>query len=167
MQRIGDLELPQDLDFQRRSWIAQRIGWAIMVLVLLAALAGLLGNGPLSIATAGRPGAPLQVEYGRFVRHGGPTQMDILLQPTALEEDTARVWVDREYLRGIEVERVIPEPESVEVTADRAVYVFKLNQPDQPASITFYITPDLVGAHTVRVGLDNGETLSFRQIVYP
>ncbi len=93
--------------------------------------------------------------------------MDILLQPTALEEDTARVWVDREYLRGIEVERVIPEPESVEVTADRAVYVFKLNQPDQPASITFYITPDLVGAHTVRVGLDNGETLSFRQIVYP
>jgi len=167
MQRIGDLELPQDLDFQRRSWIAQRIGWAIMALVLLAGLAGLLGNGPLSIATAGGPGSPLEVEYGRFARHSGPTQMEIRLQPTAMQGDTARVWLDREYLRGIQVERVIPEPESVEVTADRAVYVFKVNQSDQPASITFYITPDLIGTHTVRVGIDNGETLTFRQIVYP
>ena len=37
MQRIGDLELSQDLEFQRRSWRVQRIGQGVMLLVLLAA----------------------------------------------------------------------------------------------------------------------------------
>ena len=37
MQRIGDLELSQDLEFQRRSWRVQRIGQGVMLLVLLTA----------------------------------------------------------------------------------------------------------------------------------
>ena len=48
---LGDLEVGQDLDFQRREWAVQRVGWGAMALVILAALLGLFGSsGPLSRA---------------------------------------------------------------------------------------------------------------------
>src|SRR3712207_4138009 len=46
--RVGDLEVAEDLTFQRREWAAQRVGWVLLALVIAAALAGLLGRGPLS-----------------------------------------------------------------------------------------------------------------------
>lgn len=49
-ERVGDLELGQDLPFQRREWAVQRIAWAAMAAVLTAALLGLFGSGPVSDA---------------------------------------------------------------------------------------------------------------------
>jgi hypothetical protein len=42
-----------------------------------------------------------------------------------------------------------------------------MHPPDQPATVTFSIMPDQMGLRTVRVGLDGGNTLTFRQMVYP
>jgi hypothetical protein len=44
----GDLELDQDLAFERRTWTVERVAWVAMGLMGIAALAGLLGPGPLS-----------------------------------------------------------------------------------------------------------------------
>jgi hypothetical protein len=82
VQRAGDLELNQDLRFQRRMWAVQRIGWAVMALVVLAGLLGLFGPGPLSSATAGKEEGPLLVEgYERFVRFRIPTTLQVRLDP--------------------------------------------------------------------------------------
>lgn len=167
MQRVGDLQVMQDLDYEHRSWRVERIGWVILSLILVAALLGLLGNGPLSAATAGDDGAPLQVQYGRFVRHRGPTQMEIRLQPGAVQGDEARVWVDREYLNGVDLQTVIPEPDSVEAGTDRYVYVFKLSEPGAGTGIIFDLVPIQDGIQNVRVGLDGGPDLSFIQVVWP
>ncbi len=167
MQQVGDLELNQDLDFQRASWTVQRIGRAIMVLVTLAALAGVFGRGPLSRATAGDESALLQIKYNRFERRHGPTQMEIQVGQGAIQGDTIRLWVDREYLQGNQVESVVPEPDSMEARPDRMIYVFKVNQPGAGTTITFNMNPQQIGPRTVRVGLDNGQELSFRQFVYP
>lgn len=67
-QRVGDLELDQDIDFQRRSWAVQRVGWGVMALVALAALLGLFGPGPINNAITGSKEAPLWLEYKRFGR---------------------------------------------------------------------------------------------------
>ncbi len=56
----GDLELAQDLDFERHTWTVERIGWLAMAAVGLAALAGWLGPGPLS----GRPPGRRMGHYG-------------------------------------------------------------------------------------------------------
>ena len=65
--RIGDLEVDEDLPFQRRAWVAQRIGWVLMALFVLAAAVGLLGAGPLSHARIDVPGL-MTLEYERFAR---------------------------------------------------------------------------------------------------
>lgn len=58
IRRVGELEIEEDLDFQRRMWRLQQIGWALLVLVVVAALLGLFGKGPLSRAVASRVGVP-------------------------------------------------------------------------------------------------------------
>ena len=49
------LQIEEDLPLQERTWRFQRVGWAIMGLLLLSALAGLFANGPLSWGKAQDP----------------------------------------------------------------------------------------------------------------
>src|SRR4051794_40698086 len=101
--RVRDLEIEQDLAYQRREWAFERVGWLLLGLLLLAALVGLLGRGPLSNTTAGDPGGPLRVEYQRFLRHRSTSTLRVHLGPNAARGNEAHLWLDREYLEGMEV----------------------------------------------------------------
>jgi hypothetical protein len=163
---VGDLEINQDLRFQRRMWALQRIGWAVMALVVLVGLLGLFGTGPLSSATAGQEEGPLFVEeYERFVRFRIPTTLQVRLDPLGTGE--ARLWLDREYLEGVQLQTVTPEPDSVEAGPDGFTYVFKVNDPNRPTSVTFHLQPETIGRLEGRVVLDGGEPVDFEQFVYP
>jgi len=52
-ERAGDLEIDEDLSFQRREWRVQRGGWVVMAVLILLALLGLTGRGPIRQPTAG------------------------------------------------------------------------------------------------------------------
>ncbi len=166
IERVGDLEVSQNLDYQRRMWAVQRVGWALMVLALLAALVGLVGDGPLSDASAGDGGA-LRVEYPRFARHRAPGTLEFRLTPGDGAQREARVWLNREYLRGVTVETVFPEPASVETGPEGITYVFTLAQPGQPATVIFNLMHETIGRQQGRVRLDDGEPVTFGQFIYP
>ena len=109
------LELPGER--QDRPWElrAQRLGWGVFLLLILAALAGLLGHGPFSRTQAGDAASALRVAYNRFERYQGPTELQLHLKPEALRDGKFRVWIGRDFLDGVEIERIEPEPETVEV----------------------------------------------------
>lgn len=69
--RKGGLEVSQDLNFQRREWVVQRVGWVVMAVLLVAALLGLFGPGPLSKSIAGSASGPVRAEYYLAVNHCG------------------------------------------------------------------------------------------------
>ena len=165
--RVGDLEIDQDLDFQRREWAAQRIGWGAMLLVVLGALAGVFGRGPLAKAAAGDEGGPLRLEYERITRKRSPAALKVRLAPNLATDSTVRVWLDRNYVEGIELERVVPEPEHVETAGDRVVFVFRVADPAQPAEIIFHIQPERPWIQSGRIGLASGPPLAFSQFVFP
>ena len=74
VRQVGDLEIAQDLAFQRREWTIQRVAWAVMALVALAGLLGLFGGaGPLTRAAAGN--GALRLDYARFERKHAPTEL--------------------------------------------------------------------------------------------
>ena len=108
LRRIGDLELEEDIGFQRRDWLLRRIAWAVLALVFLAALLGIFGNGILSKATLGDDGMPLQVEYERFGRHKAPMDLKMRLGPEAVQEGKVRLWLERSYLNTMQVETIVP-----------------------------------------------------------
>lgn len=168
VRRVSDLEINEDLGYQRRNWAAQRLGWAVMSAVVLAALLGLLGgSGPLSGAAAGGEGSPVSVEeYQRFVRYGAPTTLRLRLEG-ASGEGRARVWLDRGYLEGYEVQRVTPQPEEVVAGPERITYVFDLAEGAERVVVVFDLQPDVVGPLEGRVGTGGGASLRFRQFAYP
>lgn len=120
-ERAGDLEISQDMAFEQRDWLFQRIGWTAMLLVALAALAGLFGPSPWTRLTAGQPGTALWVEYYRFDRVEAPTDLKINLGPSAGLDGAKelRLWIDRDYTEGLNIEQISPEPDRYEAPSRR------------------------------------------------
>jgi hypothetical protein len=167
IQQVGDLEVSQDLGFQRRAWAVQRVSWGVMALLLLGGLAGLLGPGPLSQQKAGDSSQPLSLEYDRFGRFKTPTTLKIHLGQSGRSSQQVRVWLNRDYLEHVQIRQVTPQPDTVEAGADRMVYVFRQTQPNQPTSVIFHLEPEHIGSLPGKVGLASGQPLNFSQFIYP
>jgi hypothetical protein len=165
-RQVADLDTPQDLRAQRIDWRFERAGWVAIALVLLAAIAGLLGPGLLSEATAGSTGTALWAEYNRFERYQAPAQLRLHARPAGAS-DTLQVWLDRAYLESFEIERVDPPPRAVAVGPDRLIYEFALAPGSGPVSVTFHVQAIDYWRVPVRLGVVGGPELAFTQLVYP
>ena len=167
-RRIGDLDIHEDATFQSRTWLLERIGWIVILLILAAALLGLCGSaGPLGRGSAGEQGGPLSLRYARFPRHAAPTLLEVRLDGATVRDGTARVWMEQALLENFDLEHVTPEPVTVELGAGHLTYVFRVAEPGGPLTITFSLRAERYGPHTGRIGLPDGPTLRFRQFVYP
>lgn len=162
MRRIGDVELSEDMRHERREWIAQRVAWGVMALVVAAAVAGLFGSGPLATARAETPG--LAVEYPRFARDDAESRI-------ALRLDGRALWLGREAADEVTVEAVTPPPAAVRVDGDRWVYEWT----SPPRRVVLKVRPTRVGHVELRVGavVDGGDVgggageLRIASLVFP
>lgn len=145
----------------------ERVGWVLMGLLLLASLAGLFGSGPLSRATAGERGSDLWVEYNRFDRYEAPCKLKVHLGEQLTRRNNVRLSINREFLEKVELEHANPEPDSWEVTPEGAVYNYKLAQTNGPLTLLLQFRASGYGSVPVRLGLDGGPKISFKQFFYP
>jgi hypothetical protein len=167
IRRVGSLEIEEDFKFQLLEWRISRLGWAVMALIILAAILGLFGGGIFTDATLRAEGGLLEVRYERFARHAASANLVLTPGPNAMREGSARLWIDREYLNGVQVQTISPEPYSVEAYGDRLVYAFRFDQSDAPIPVSFSLHVVGLGLLQGRVGLEEGPELDFRQFVYP
>ena len=162
---VGDLERDRDLLFQRREWTIQRGGWLVMLAIIVAALIGLLGAGPLSSATA--ESGPLLLQYSRFERRHAPTELEVTVANTVIDQDQIEIWFSTDYLTRTEITSIVPEPEEVSETDDRVVYRFNIDDQGQTPTMYFALEHDDPGSTTGRIGVNDGPELTFWQFVYP
>jgi hypothetical protein len=158
-------QVNQDLSFQQRDWTAQRVGWVIMLLLVIAAAIGAFGHGALGDAHLGRSDA-LRLDYERLTRHGSSSFLELHLPRTSGPAEV-RLWLERRYADRVRFESIVPEPERTELTADRLTYTFALGPGEQSPHITFDITPIALWSATARLGIEGGDTLTFSQFVFP
>lgn len=136
-QRIGDLDLEQDLSFHRRELRAERVGWGLMLLVVVAALLGLFGSGPLSWGQTQSADGQLEVEYDRFARDLAPTELRLTLHPDPAQGEEVRVWLSRDFLQRVQLQQITPEPQSVETGPGRLTYTFPAAPAGSPVRVVF------------------------------
>jgi hypothetical protein len=165
IKRIGDLEISQDLEFQQKEWMAERIGWFFMALIVLAGMVGLLGVGPVSRTVAKND--LLQVTYYRFDRLMAPSTYQILVSPEAVVNGELRLRVSRDLLAKTRIEKIVPEPHRVEFSGDSLVYTFTAVEVDQPLRITFYHRPEQVGSVRGSMGVEGGSAVVVRHFFFP
>ena len=137
MNRKGrTLEIEEDLRFQRKEWLFQRVGIAILFASVIAAALGATGmGGPLSHAEAGERGGPLFVEYERVVRRSAKASMKLHFRSDP--PGFIQFWVSAPYLADVIVESVSPTPQTVTVEASRHVYTIRAAS--QPRDVLAYL----------------------------
>ena len=170
---VGDLQLSQDVGARRTTWRIQRIGWAIMALIILAALAGLFGRGPLSHASARSADAALVVRYERFIRNQAEATLDLSVSSPAAGGEIS-VWLDSAYLDQVNLRQAVPEPRSTRLDPGRVVLTFRVTPSDAPSHIALRFRVEHIGPLTARIGLDRGArdddaeaAVEFGQFAYP
>jgi hypothetical protein len=167
IERHGDIEIDQDLSFQRVDWRVQRVGWALMMLMIIAASVGAFGHGLVASADTRTGDGRLEVKYDRIARHASPGPLSLRLLPGPLRDTIVDIWISREFLAGVRIERIEPEPDQEEAGEDGTRFRFRIADPARPAHITFQVEPDAIGGRSGMIGLVNGDSVRFRQYVLP
>lgn len=163
----GNVDAGSALEFQRGWWRFERVVWTIMALVLLVALAGSFGRGPLARASAGTRGGPLWVEYERFARFRTPTTLQVHLGADALRGATATVLLRGPVVADLPVQRVTPPPIATAAVPDGHLYTFQLAGRPESVTVRFVLEPARPGRSRGTVTTDGASAAALSQFVYP
>jgi hypothetical protein len=167
-EKVGSIEIAQDLEFQKKSWRVQRIAWKAMLGVAVLALLGLFGSGPVSSARTEPTASGVSARYERFVRAGGEHTLTLVLTPAAIGSDSsATVWISSDWLSGNLTLSITPQPQSETVLPDRIEFRFSVAEPDSPIEARFTFEAKKAGTRRWRGGVEGDETISFTQLAYP
>jgi hypothetical protein len=164
--RVGELEIEQDLDVQRREWRAEHVGWVVILLILVAAVAGLFGDGPLSRAEAASADGALHARYDRMERHGAPASITVEVRRAAMPGERFRLAVGQRFLGTVSLDGIDPAPARAFGDTSWAVYEFE-RPPRDDARIVFRFEPRELWTTDVAFALESRAPLRFRQFVFP
>jgi hypothetical protein len=160
-KKARTIEIEEDLQFQRKEWIFQRIGVGVIGAFVIAAMLGLTGmGGPLSHASAGERGGPLFIEYERVVRGGAKATLKLHVRNDP--PGFIQFWVSAPYLEHVIVDYVVPEPETVVVEEGRHVYTIRAASPE--VTLTVEMEHQTFGRLDGEVGIVGGPAVRFSQL---
>ncbi|HEX4947899.1 MAG TPA: hypothetical protein VFZ34_14600 [Blastocatellia bacterium] len=159
------LEIESDPVYQRRIWRLERISWVVIVLLLLAALLGMFGDGVFSRGQISDANGTLHVEYERLARFSASIQLHLRAQTTQPGE--TRLWVSQAYLDHMSVDAISPPPERVEMTTERQIYLYRSTQAGAMLDVIFHLRPQRMGRLRGAAGTDTGAQVSFQSFIYP
>ena len=173
--RPDHAELRDELDpkFQRAEWVAQRLLWVAMVVIIVAAALGFAGSGPFARDThsATLAGGTIEVEYPRFLRYHAPQSLEVTVDAPAASGDTLRVAITPPFADSARIDDLDPEPGSTSLSSDGAVYEWTVDDWSRPVRVALQYEADDIGAvrSTIRVTAGDGVEASFdlRQFVLP
>lgn len=164
-KRVKAPEIDEDLEFERRQWVVQRVCWVIVALILVIGFAGVFGVGPLSHTQTSE--GPLTLEYERFVRNLAPTELQLRVDPRVAVNGQIRIWLDQSFVDKFEIHEVNPEPVTMESGPERVVYHFAVAGSNPVAEISFDLEPNEPGQSHSQIGVVDGPEMAFDQFVYP
>jgi hypothetical protein len=163
----AELDLETDAQFQRTEWRAQRIGWLVWSLIVIAACLGLLGPGWLSDREAASADGGITVGYERFVHYHNPSQLTVTCNGARIGGDALRISVEQSLLDGMQILRIEPEPEHHQVTGGGVIYEFQRAPQADSVKVVFHVEYERYGRAEGDIALAGGAPVTLRQFVYP
>ena len=160
------LQIEQHDTFQRREWTAERVGWVLMALLVLAALAGLLGGpGPFSWTSATGNDGVLEVEYQRFGHLEADAVVTVTVAPDAVTSDAVDVDLAGSWVRSMDINGITPEPQE-QVTTPFGLRLTFATEPGAELSVQIAYRAAAMGSVDGGVRFED-QTVTFDQFVYP
>ena len=165
--KTKQLELDEDLPFQRAEWRVQRIGWVVWGLIIVAALAGLMGSGPLSSTEASATDGSTSIRYDRFVHYHHESQLELTIHRDLVGGTALNVHVSQALLDRIQIIRIEPQPTSRQLAADGIVYSFSHQDRMESAKIVVHLDFRKFGTTAGQIRVAGHAPVKLRHFVYP
>ncbi|WP_458130459.1 hypothetical protein [Pseudomonas sp. R3-41] len=162
--RSRQFPVREDMVFQHKVWRFERVGWYVLVLLVILTLLGLFSRGPLSDRELYSSDGSLGVEYQAFHRNGSANAMTIRLkgQPNAVLE----VELGGDWLEGFEVQALQPPPMRSAGAGQGMTLWIQADKQGQ-ASLYLSLLGEGFGTYHSRIATPGGATVSFKQFIFP
>jgi hypothetical protein len=152
-----------NVDFHRKQFLAERIGWVAMALFLLWALVGGFGDGCVSRRQSYSANHSLTMDYETFGRRDAPMQLRLQLSA----KGAFSIHLNREFLDGVELERITPDYDKMVMEGDGSAILFECSPVAEVHAITIEYRPRHAGWLPVELGANQNLLFSFDQFIYP
>jgi hypothetical protein len=113
------LQLEENLEQHKKGWVIQKIGWAILFVGLILALAGVFGSGPVSYKTQSQDGN--SVKYERFLRYESESEITFNIQDA---KDSITLEIPQQYMEYIDLRSMTPVPHVNKTVNGLTTYYF-------------------------------------------
>ncbi|MBC3362413.1 hypothetical protein [Pseudomonas sp. SWRI154] len=162
--RSREFPVREDMVFQHKVWRFERVGWYILVLLVILTLLGLFSRGPLSSRELQSADGTIAVEYEAFHRNGSTNPMVLRLKgaPNAvLEVELGGDWLD-----AFDVQSVQPQPIR-SAAAGQGVKLWIQADGQGQANLHLSLLSEGLGTYHSRIVIPGGATVSFNQFIFP
>ena len=161
MEKHGRLEIDENYPHHVKGWRIKRVAWALMGLLIVAALGGFLGPGPYSKRkVAGANGMTL--EYERVVRYNAPAHL--FLRAPGGEEDL-EVSLPAEFVKVIELEGIDPEPKEMRLEGEKHTWIFA--RKGGSSEIFIHYRPQGFGMRKIEIDVKGAGEFGVKQFFMP
>ena len=166
VSKVNDeIEVGEDLDFQRKWWRFENFVWAVFSLIIVLDLSGVLGRGPVAKAERRTANGTIDVKYERIERTESPSLLTIRFGQSAIVDGKMKLYISESLVQGLGTQRVIPAPLASEVGKGGLTYTFLASKP--PASIDLALQPSGPGLYEFAIGVAGTEPLHAKIFVVP
>lgn len=135
----NEVAVGEDLEFQRKWWRFEHAVWIFFTVIIVLAIAGVFGRGPLAKAHAEAPDGSVRVGYDRIQRTGTPSDLTVRFSDSAIQNGHISLFVQESLLGKLGAQRIAPQPLSSAVGQGGVNYTFEATAP--PAKIVFALQP--------------------------
>jgi hypothetical protein len=162
----ANLEITEHPQFEKRWRRIQSVFFTFFALLVICALLGIFGSGPLAHGRSVVPVGAITLEYQRFARARTPETMILRLGGADRPDATAplELRVDRALAERIAIQRISPAPVASVVGGGGVRYVFARGP--GAGDIRIEAKPDRPGLATGDLHVD-GRRVALSQIVWP
>jgi hypothetical protein len=161
----NEIEVGEDLEFQRKWWRFENFAWILFSLIIVLDLAGLFGRGPIAKAERRTADGTIDVKYERIERTESPSILTIDFGPSAIHDGKIKLYISESLVKGLGTQRVVPAPLETMIGDGGLTYTFSASKP--PASVDLALQPSGPGIYHFTVGVVNAEPVQARVFVVP
>jgi hypothetical protein len=161
----GELQIDSEDSFARREHVVDSLGWLLLAALVAAALAGLLGTGPVSSARAASPSGRVALDYQRITHREADDRVVVEIGPGTGRSGTLTIQLAGEWLDDLELRQVTPAPAEETGTPDGMNLSIPVSG-GGPVRVVLSFRTRAIGPvdGVIRFG---GEEIGFTQLVLP
>ena len=161
----SEIEVGEDLEFQRKWWRFENLVWILFTLIIVLDIAGLFGRGPIAKAERRSADGTINVRYERIERTDSPSILTVEFGPSAIQDGKIKLYVSESLVKSLGTQRVIPAP--IETTVGDGGLTYTLPASKLPATVDLALQPSGPGIFHFTIGVVDHKPVEAKVFVVP